>query len=141
MNLIQKPLPNVEDAVNAILMMFEYREFNYGRYSPQMVTTNEIYQIYDLKNYVPKGAQVLTVSASGEQPLFFKLYGAKDVITFDISYNSYLLTSLKIAALCGFKKPGQYKKFLEGLTSGVRGVHLLRVRSAHFWYCWQIRRR
>ena len=42
---------------------------------------------------------VLTVSASGDHPLFCKLYGAKHVTTFDITYNSKVLMDIKTVAL------------------------------------------
>ena len=79
---IKRPLPNVEDAKHAIDCMIagcSEDEF-YNKYTPQMVTTNEFYQIRELENHIKPDAKVLTVCASGEQPLFFKLYGAKNIL-------------------------------------------------------------
>lgn len=113
----QRPLPNVKEAKSAIeKMLASCQECDfYHRYTPQMVTTNEFYQIREIEEYITSGAKVLTVCGSGEQPMFFKMYGAGDVVSFDISYNSYLLTSLKIAALQSFDKTEDYRQFINVL--------------------------
>jgi hypothetical protein len=120
----QEPIPNIIEAVNKVMatLVGFMKNFNldeqnfYNEYTPQIVSTNELQQIYELKNHIKPDAKVLTVSASGEQPLFCKLYGAKYVVTFDISYNSYLLTSVKIAALQAFNKNTDYEKFVYDLS-------------------------
>ena len=125
---MHEPIPNIMHAAKVITRMrieaFELQmkviqridEYNfYSEYTPQLISTNELSQIYELKNHIKPGAKVLTVSASGEQPLFCKLYGAGDVITFDISYNAYLLTSVKVAALRAFQQPDEYSLFMHNL--------------------------
>lgn len=114
---VQEPIPNVLEAKNYVFRSSHACDCYhvYNKYIPQRIATNELRQIYELKNHVTPGARVLTVSASGEQPLFFKIYGAEYILTFDISYNSYLLTSLKIAALQAFTKRWDYEKFVRSL--------------------------
>lgn len=117
MNKYETPVPNLveaTDTVMAMLQSFDEQNF-YNRYTPQIVTTNEIEQIYELKKHINTCAKVLTVSGSGEQPLFSKLYGAEYVLTFDISYNAYLLTSLKIAAMQTFENHTEYEQFIKHL--------------------------
>ncbi len=134
----QKPLPNLNEAMENVLQTLADFVANpteasfYTEYSPQIVTTNEIYQIYELKNHIQPGAKVLTACGSGEQPLFFKLYGADDVITFDISYNSYLLTCLKIAALQTFKTSKEFTQFLCELKYHVKFKRLLHTPKIHY---------
>lgn len=115
MIIYKKPLPDIEEAKHAIERMYtSCRECDfYNMYTPQMVTTNEFYQIRDIEPYITSGAKVLTVCGPGEQPLFLKSYGAGDIVTFDISYHSYLLTSLKIAALQSFDDTQDFRKFID----------------------------
>ena len=67
-------------------------------YSRAYICTNE-----DLRNsmkYVPKNCnRALVAAASGDHPLFCSLYGAKDVDTFDISYNAKCIMDIKTAAM------------------------------------------
>lgn len=112
-----EPIPNPVEAAQTVLktlVHFDKKTF-YNKYTPQIITTNELSHIYNLKNYITNGARVLTVCASGEQPLFCKLYGAGDVITFDVSYNAYLLTSTKIAALQAFCQSNDFEQFIHNL--------------------------
>lgn len=114
----KEPIPNLAEAVQTVtrlLTHFDTKTF-YSEYTPQMVTTNELSHIYNLKQHIKPGASVLTVGGSGEQPLFCKMYGADNVVTFDVSYNSYLLTSVKIAALQAFDKNTDYEKFVYDLS-------------------------
>ena len=124
---VQEPIPNVLEAKDYVFRSLrapdEYHFYN--KYVPQIISTNELRQIYELKNHVTPGSRVLTVSASGEQPLFFKQYGAEYVLTFDISYNSYLLTSLKIAALQTFTKRWDYEKFVRSLIDHCKPQQLM----------------
>jgi len=125
----QVPVPNIKEATETVLeMLADFDEENfYNKYTPQIVTTNELYQIYELQNHIKPGAKVLTVSASGEQPLFAKLYGADYVLTFDISYNAYLLTSLKIATIQTFEKHTDYEHFMGNLGGYCKPGMLLRA--------------
>ncbi len=110
------PVPNIEEALEEMWRL-NISSDDYGFYSeyyPCLTTTNEYEQIMQTKKHI-KDQNVLTVLGSGEQPLFFKLFGAKNVITFDISYNSYLMTQLKIAAIKTYDKSEDYFRFLNDL--------------------------
>ena len=96
-------------------LLFEENTSYYYAYSGSLVVTNEMFHIATLKRHLSKDTKVLTVSGSGEQPLFFKIYGAKDIVTFDISFTSYLLTSLKISAAQIFTTSTEYNIFLNDL--------------------------
>jgi len=128
-NQYETPEPNIKEAADTVFgMLSQFDEQNfYNEYTPQIVTTNELQQIYELKNHITTDTKVLTVSGSGEQPLFFKLYGAKYIVTFDISYNAYLLTSLKIAAMQAFNKHTEYESFIRNLGDYCRPKMLMRT--------------
>ena len=117
MNRYTVPIPNIRDAQEAmVIMLREFDEQNfYNPYTPQLVTTNELPQILNLEDYITPNTTVCTVCGSGEQPFFAKLFGAKYVLTFDISYNAYLLMALKIAAMQYFKQHAQYEYFISDL--------------------------
>ncbi|MBO7052920.1 MAG: hypothetical protein J6W27_00580 [Alphaproteobacteria bacterium] len=117
MNIVyDTPLPNMKDALSCYKDISGYGGFEiYNKYYPCLTTTNEYNQILQTKNYVIPKSKVLTVSGSGEQPLFFKLFGAEHITTFDISYNSYLMTKLKTIALQTFDQAKDFNKFLDCL--------------------------
>ena len=75
-----------------------FNDCAFSPYSTAYVATNE-----DLRNALkcmPKNADcVLTVAASGDHPMFAKLYGAKYIDTFDISFNARLIMDIKTNAL------------------------------------------
>ena len=75
----------------------EYRGGNI-EYQPAYPTTNEAIR-WELNQVPPTGAQVLTVAASGDQPIFYKAAGAAHVDTFDITYCARLIMDLKTYAL------------------------------------------
>ena len=67
-------------------------------YSRAYVVTNE--NLRQLPQLMPKNHEnVLTMVGSGDHPLWFSLYGAKHVDTFDISYNAKIVMDIKVAAL------------------------------------------
>ncbi|MBR5904599.1 MAG: hypothetical protein IKZ49_03645 [Alphaproteobacteria bacterium] len=67
-------------------------------YSIAYVVTNE--NLRQLPQLMPKKHEsVLSVVGSGDHPLWFSLYGAKHIDTFDISYNAKILMDIKVAAL------------------------------------------
>lgn len=112
------PVPNINKAIESMwrgMVLFDKEYDIYDEYYPCLTMTNEYRQIMQTKKHINQGTDVLTVSGSGEQPLFFKLFGAKKVITFDVSCNSYLMTQLKIAALKTHDNPEDYFKFLNSL--------------------------
>lgn len=45
------------------------------------------------------GRRVLTVAASGDQPLMYAAHGAKQIDTFDLTYNAHVITDFKTTAL------------------------------------------
>ncbi len=96
-------------------LLFNESVAPYNAFSGTLVLTNELPQIKELKKYISSDTKILTVSGSGEQPLFFKMYGAKNVITFDISFTSYLVTSLKMSAIQIFTTNTEYNMFLDDL--------------------------
>lgn len=89
--------PNIELA-RKFLSSVEGASGKFAQYSAAYTITNE-----DLRHaykFMPKNAEdVLTVAASGDHPIFAMLYGAKNVDTFDISYNAKCIMDIKTAAL------------------------------------------
>ena len=85
-------IPNIKHAKK------HFNDDAFAPYSTAYVTTNE-----DLRNALkcmPKDTnRALTVAASGDHPIFVKLYGAKYVDTFDISLNARLIMDIKTSAL------------------------------------------
>ena len=75
-----------------------FAEHGFSSHSTVYVATNE-----DLRNALkcmPKDTKrALTVAASGDHPMFIKLYGAKHIDTFDISFNAQLIMDIKTKAL------------------------------------------
>lgn len=70
----------------------------FAAYSPAYIVSNE-----DLRAAMtvlqPRGANVLTVAGSGDQPLFYKLYGANAVDTFDVSLCAKAMMDIKTAII------------------------------------------
>ncbi len=105
--------PNATEAQNIIK---NTAKLHFNRYSPAFIASNEDVRA-DLKAYKPqKFDNVLTVAASGDQPLFCKAYGAKHITTFDVSYNAKVITDIKYAALHTMTN-GEYWQFLGNLQS------------------------
>ncbi len=70
----------------------------FAKYSPAYVTTNEdIRMIFD--NFNPSGKRVLVNTGSGDAPMFYRAYGARDVDSFDISYCAKVMMDMKTAAI------------------------------------------
>ena len=76
----------------------DVRDAIFGTYSGAYTVTNE-----DLRKsmcFMPEKCEnALVVAASGDHPLFCSLYGAKNVDTFDISYNAKCIMDIKTLAL------------------------------------------
>ena len=88
--------PNATAARNAI-QANNVRKFN--KYTPAYAVSNEDVH-YVIERYMPKqAANVLTVAASGDHPLICRLHGAKNITTFDISYNAKVLMDIKNVAI------------------------------------------
>ncbi len=85
-------VPNIEVAKNCV------RLDKFSPYSPAYVITNE--DLRQSMQFVPKNCnRALVTAASGDHPLFCSLYGARQVDTFDISYNAKCIMDIKTAAL------------------------------------------
>ena len=67
-------------------------------YSAAYIVTNEDLRWINSR-VSPAGADVLSVAASGDHPLFYKLAGARHVDTFDISYCAKVIMDIKCAAM------------------------------------------
>lgn len=85
----------------------------FTEYSHAYVTSNE-HLPYVMDELQPVGKSVLTVAGSGDQPIFFKLYGATDVDSFDISYCAKALMDIKTAAIQSVPRAA-YVNFLQKL--------------------------
>ena len=123
-----KYTPNATDAVNEIFAHQEregHWRFNqraavlFSRYSPAYVVSNE--NLHDvIQRFMPKQTQnALTVAASGDHPMICKLYGAKNIKTFDISYNAKVLMDIKFVAI-PMLNIGDYNTFLENIRRNPR---------------------
>ena len=91
----------------------------FAKFSPAYLVSNE-----DLRSSMnllqPRGADVLTVAGSGDQPIFYKLYGANNVDTFDISYSAKVMMDVKTAAIRMLDNK-QYRQMLVGINKS-RGI-------------------
>ena len=98
-------------------------------YAPAYIVTNE--NLRQLPQLIPaKHEKVLTVVGSGDHPLWFSLYGAKHVDTFDVSYNAKILMDIKVAALSCLNW-FNYKRLLEDfyeITWNVCG-HISQIKN------------
>ncbi|MDR0741283.1 MAG: DUF3419 family protein [Rickettsiales bacterium] len=85
----------------------------FSEYSPAYVVTNEdlrlVTKIQDLK-----GTNVLTAAGSGDHPIFYRIAGAENVDTFDISFCAKVIMDIKTAAIPILKHP-QYIDLLYNL--------------------------
>ena len=90
-----KQVPNVSEARKLI---YSIGETQFNKYSAAYSVTNE--DVRKSMKYVKKSYKTaLTVAASGDHPLFCKLYGIEHVTTFDISYNAKVIMDLKTLAI------------------------------------------
>jgi hypothetical protein len=107
----------------------QVHEEYFNRYTSAYVVTNE--KLRKAMQFVPeKCDNALVVAASGDHPLFCSLYGAKNVDTFDISYNAKCMMDIKVAALnvLGYL---EYKSFLQDLyvTCRSNSINITNVKS------------
>ena len=85
----------------------------FAEYSAAYAVTNE--DIRHALDFLPKDTEnALTVAGSGDHPMFTKIYGAKHVDTFDVSYNAKLVMDIKTVALHALKY-AEYCKFLNNI--------------------------
>ncbi len=95
---------------------------NFGQYSPAYPTTNEDWR-FAMSELNPVGKSVLTVTASGDQPIAFAISGATKIDTFDTSYFARVIMDLKTSAIQTLDH-GQYGQFVSELrdTKSVRDI-------------------
>lgn len=85
----------------------------FGTYARAYVITNE--NLRQLPQLMPRNREnILTVVGSGDHPLWFSLYGAKNIDTFDVSYNAKMIMDIKVAALSCLSWHS-YKRLLDDL--------------------------
>ena len=71
---------------------------NFGQYSPAYATTNENWR-FAMNKLHPAGKSVLTVTASGDQPIAFAISGAQNIDTFDTTYFAKVVMDIKTSAI------------------------------------------
>jgi len=98
---ITTPIMNLDNARGAYFETGMYNIFNAGgfsNYSPAYVLSNE--NLRWITGRTQQSAKrVLTATGSGDHPIFYRLNGATDVDTFDISYCAKAIMDIKTAAL------------------------------------------
>lgn len=95
------------------------------KFSPAYTISNEFLNAA-MGTLKPQGKSVLTVAGSGDQPFFYKIYGASHVDTFDISYCAKVVMDVKTAAVQNLNH-NEYKKFLDSI--GTASVHIPDVQN------------
>lgn len=106
--------------------------FSMPQYSDAYHTTNE--PIIDWLPLTPvKGKRILTVAASGDQPLMYAAYGAAYVDTFDITINACAVMDFKTTALQSLDY-SNYAKMVQNLINlddpdVIKNADLLRIIS------------
>ncbi len=92
--------------------VYQYNQ-NISKYHPAYMATNE-----RLRESVPEfgnlDGDVLTVAASGDQPMFYAMHGARRVDTFDMTYCAKVIMDIKTAAISQLKY-GEYVRLLNDL--------------------------
>ena len=83
----------------------------FATYSHAYVTSNENLPMI-MSEMRPCNKTVLTVAGSGDQPMFFMLYGASLVDTFDLSYCAKVMMDIKTAAI----QSGNRAEYVDFLT-------------------------
>lgn len=87
--------PSIRAARKELIRREKYSHFS--PYSMAWLVTNE--DLRPTMRYARGAKNALTVAASGDHPMFTKIYGAEHIDTFDISYNAKLIMDIKITAL------------------------------------------
>ena len=119
-----KRVPNASEA-KLLINCLGSKIFN--DYSPAYAVTNE--DVRKSMKYIKKSYKTaLTVAASGDHPLFCKLYGIEHVTTFDISYNSKVVMDLKTAALQQLTL-NQYYEMQNSLWYNANTYHVAHIQE------------
>ena len=102
------------DSVHKHTIVFDNRAPIFNKYTPAYAVSNE--NVHDVvQKFIPKcNPSVLTVAASGDHPLICRLNGAKNITTFDISYNARVIMDIKTAAIHKLNI-GEYSRLLDNL--------------------------
>ena len=113
--------PNIADIINLRNANAKASDKGWARYAPAYILTNE--DLHKIQEFMPaKCDNALTVAASGDHPLFCKLYGAKHVTTFDITCNAKIITDIKIAAMQEGFDLQQYRTLLNNLYKSTNAL-------------------
>lgn len=97
------------------LSELDWHSTSFGLYSPAYTTTNEDWR-FAMHELNPAGKTVLTVAASGDQPIAFQVNGARDIDTFDTTYFAKVIMDIKTSALQTIDC-NQYKNMLVELRN------------------------
>ncbi len=86
-----------------------------NKYGPAFLTSNEL-----LRESIPRygniaGGDVLTVAASGDQPMMYAALGAKRVDTFDMTFSAKAVMDMKTAAM-GQMDYNEYTQFIRNVA-------------------------
>lgn len=76
----------------------------FNKYAPAYIISNEDLR-HAMQRLNTRDANVLSVAASGDQPIFFNMFGARNVDTFDISYCARAITDIKANAIKKLSQP------------------------------------
>lgn len=108
--------PNVENA-KKYLSSIAGLGGKHAQYSAAYTVTNE--NLRHAYGFMPKNTEnLLTITGSGDHAMFAALYGAKNIDTFDISYNAKCIMDIKTVALHVLDRE-EYEKLLYDLWSAV----------------------
>ncbi len=97
-----------------------------GQYAPAYLVTNEDLSLLSA-HFNGASRDVLTVAASGDQPLFYAANGARRIDTFDITFCAKVVMDIKTAAIKILDR-GQYDALLVGLDA-VRAGNNIKITS------------
>ena len=97
-----------------------------GQYERAYAATNEPLS-WELRLAEPKDKNVLTVAASGDQPLLYAAYGASRVDTFDLTYYARVLMDFKTTALRGMEYE-EYCTVVRDMSFGPACMHAPNVK-------------
>ena len=98
---------NVDNALREMEYHYTQEKVSFGPYAPAYIVATQERLNNDMKYMYNKKdkktcAKVLTVAASGDHPIFCKLYGAENITTFDITYTAKVIMDIKTAAIQEF---------------------------------------
>ena len=101
----------------------------FATYSHAYVTSNENLPMI-MSEMRPCNKTVLTVAGSGDQPMFFMLYGASLVDTFDLSYCAKVMMDIKTAAIQSGNR-AEYVDFLTKMLNSSCQIENLALYNNH----------